>query len=244
MAYTFITGATSGLGEAAAKLIAKERDCILLGRDLVRLKAVGDFCTQFGHNVLLFPYDLLEVEALGGTVKAFLNDHAVNVESFVHFAGMTELLPMSKTKYSVGLQVMKVNYFSACEIISTLLKRKVNGEALKNIVLVSSIAAAIGAKHQPHYCASKGAINSLVSALARDLAPQVRVNAISPGSFQTRMWDTPLLQPVSADSWNPSLLAPGQPVQVATVVNFLLSNNASYITGANIHVDGGEHLRF
>lgn len=245
MPYIFITGASSGLGEATAKLLSQQYDCILLGRNQERLAAVSAECAQHGHTILQFPYDLVNVEPLAATLSAFLKEHDAQVEGFVHFAGMTEVLPMSKTKYSVGLQVMNVNYFSACEIISTLLKRRVNADCLNKIVLISSIAALVGAPHQPHYCASKGAIRTLTLALARDLAPKVRVNAVTPGSFQTRIWNTPLQNLTETPDWSPpSLLPPGKPFHVAHVVDFLLSEKAAYLTGVNITVDGGEHFNF
>lgn len=71
------------------------------------------------------------------------------MEAFAHFAGMTEVLPMAKTKYSVGLRLMNVTYFSTTEIIRALLNKKVNGTVLGNIVLISSNIVALGGKYQP-----------------------------------------------------------------------------------------------
>lgn len=245
MSYVFITGASSGLGEAAAKLVSKEHNLILNGRDVERLAAVGEECSAHGKKILLFPYDLSHVASLSSVLSIFIKEHTLKISAFVHFAGMTEVLPMAKTKYTIGLDVMHVNYFSATEIISTLLKRRVNEENLTNIVLIGSIAAAIGAPHQPHYCASKGAINALTIALARDLAPRVRVNAISPGSFQTRIWNTLFKDTSSTSSWlSASLLPAGTPQDVAQVTHFLLSKQAVYLTGVNIPVDGGERFNF
>lgn len=241
--YVLITGASSGMGAATAKLLSSEQNLIVSGRDQERLAEIAAVCTGHGHDVLVFPYDLSEPESLSGALGAFLCERRAHVEAFVHCAGMTEVLPIGRTKYHIGLQVMNVNYFSATEIISTLLKRKVNGASLKKIVLVTSIAASQGAPQQPHYCASKGALEALRITLARDLAPKIQVNAIAPGSFRTRMWNTPLADVPTEEDWNPpTLLPPGSVDDVAQAVRFLLSDAARYLTGVLLPVNGGELL--
>lgn len=241
--YVLITGASSGMGAAIAKLLSLDKNLILNGRDRERLSKVAAVCTAHGHEVLVFPYDLSEPESLSEVLSAFLRDRHCRVEAFVHCAGMTEVLPISKTRYHVGLRVMNVNYFSATEIISTLLKRRVNADSLKKIVLITSIAAAQGAPQQPHYCASKGALEALRITLARDLAPRVQVNAIAPGSFRTGMWNTPLADIPTEENWHPpTLLPPGSVDHVAQAVHFLLSDAANYLTGVLLPVNGGELL--
>ena len=241
--YTFITGASSGMGEATAKLLSSSRNLILNGRDEARLAATGEACAGNGADVVLFPFDLEQADKVVGALKTLLKEKKLPVEAFVHFAGMTEVLPVSKTKYSVGLKVMNVNYFSATEMISALLKKKVNGDVLRNIVLISSIVVPGGKRYQPHYCSSKGAVTSLGMALACELAPRVRVNVIAPGSFRTRITQTLFADSSSDTVWNPStLLHPGKVEDVARVVRFLLSEDASYLTGQIFYVDGGEHF--
>lgn len=241
--YTLITGASSGMGEAAAKLLSVSRNLILHGRDEARLAAVGEVCARSGANVVLFPFDLEKADSVGIALAELLRARNVRVESFVHFAGMTEVLPISKTKYSVGLRVMNVNYFSATEMLSVLLKKKINETVLRNIILISSIIVPGGKRYQPHYCASKGAVTALGMALACELAPQVRVNVVAPGSFRTRIVQTTFADTSPDAPWEPStLLPPGSVEDVARIVRFLLSEDASYLTGQIINVDGGERF--
>jgi len=243
--YIFITGASSGMGEATAKLLCKDRNLIVHGRDLDRLNAVAKECEQQGNSVLIFPYDLSNVQTLALDLKTFLLENDAKVDSFIHYAGMIDLLPISKTKYSKGLEVMNVNYFAAVEIISTLLKRKVNSNILKRIILVSSIAVKVAMKYQPHYVASKGAIEALTGALALELAPHITVNCIVPGSFQTRITNTIFTDTSVKSEWKPNtLLASGKVDEIAKVARFLLSNDAQYITGEHLTVDGGERFIF
>lgn len=241
MGYTLITGASSGIGSAVAVTLARQRDVILNGRDARRLENVRISCQEMGHAALVFPYDLAEPQNLGADLADYIKRSSLEIEAFVHCAGMTEVLSISRTKYQIGLKVMNVNYFSATEIICALLKKKVNGASLKDIVLITSIAAANGAQHQPHYCGSKGALEALRITLAKDLAPGVRVNAIAPGSFPTPMWETPLAPDNWRENWNPpTLLPPGAVQDVANAVKFLLSPDAAYLTGVLLPVNGGE----
>lgn len=243
--FTLVTGASSGIGRVVALTLARNRNLILNGRDEGRLNATRAECAargaDFGREALVFPCDLSRPQELGAALAAFMRDRGLRIDAFVHCAAIVEVLPMAKTRYHVGLEVMNVNYFSATEIISALLKRRVNGDALKDIVLITSIATTHGAPHQPHYCASKGALEALRIALARDLAPHVRVNAVAPGSFPTPMWETPLADPEWRQNWAPpTLLPPGSPQEVANTVEFLLSDKASYLTGVLLPVNGGE----
>lgn len=243
--YILITGASSGMGEATAKLLSQEHNIIVHGRDLDRLKAVAKECVQHGKAILIFPYDLVNVQTLALDLKAFLLENNAKVDSFIHYAGMIDLLPISKTKYSKGLEVMNVNYFSAVEIISTLLKRKINSDILKRIILVSSIAVKVAMKYQPHYVASKGAIEALTATLAFELAPHITVNCIVPGSFQTRITNTIFMDINAINEYKPNtLLASGKVDEIAKVARFLLSDDAQYITGEHLNVDGGERFIF
>lgn len=239
--YTLITGASSGMGEATAKYLSHSRNLILNGRDHARLEAVAKECRQNGADVRVFEFDLELASDLAQTFSNFLGQTQLPVDAFAHFAGMTETLPVNRTKYSVGLKVMNVNYFSAVEIISTLLKKKANQKNLRTILLVSSILAYGGRKYQPHYCASKGAIISLAKALACELAPSIRVNVIAPGSFKTRM-AMPIFQKEEI-AWAPAaLLPPAEVEEAANLAAFLLSEKAAYLTGQVIDLDGGEHF--
>lgn len=231
------------MGEATAKLLSPQGHLILHGRDEERLAAVGEECVRAGAKVALFPFDLEKADEVGNALGSFLKENDLRVEAFVHFAGMTEVLPISKTKYSVGLRVMNVNYFSATEIISALLKKKFNEKSLRSIILTTSIIVDGGKRYQPHYCASKGALTSLAMNLAYELAPQIRVNVISPGSFKTRIVNTVFADSSPDRPWNPpTLLPPSSVEEIARVARFLLSRDAAYLTGQVISVDGGERF--
>lgn len=112
-----------------------------------------------------------------------------------------------------------------------------------SIAVIASDAAHQGAtpKHA-HYGASKGAVVGLVRSLARELAPDIRVNAVSPGTIETPMVSDLMRQ------WGDRLVAAtpmgrlGRPSEVASIVAFLCSDAAAYVTGQTIHPNGGSYI--
>lgn len=242
MNYTFITGASSGLGEETALYLSKTHHLILHGRDTGRLTIIQQKCLSSGNSIILFPYDFTNISNLKCDFSDFIIQKKISIQNFLHFAGMTEVLPLSRTKYTIGMDVMNVNYFSAMEIASALVKKKVNSNSLENIVFISSIVSTMGRKYQPYYCASKGAINASTIALACELAPKVRVNCITPGGLNTRMTHT-LFSDSSREWTPPKALLPHYGVgEIPKIVKFLISDDSRYITGQNIYVDGGERF--
>ena len=109
------------------------------------------------------------------------------------------------------------------------------------MVLISSLDSQRGDSGNSIYAASKGAINSLVYSLAKELAPNVRINAVMPG-----MVDTPMAQRVEESFrnqiWNKNPLGKGEPMDVINYVEFLMSDKARWITGQTAFVDGGQSL--
>ena len=115
-------------------------------------------------------------------------------------------------------------------------------ETKASIVNIASVNAVIAVPGQAHYVASKGAIVGLTKAAAVEGAPLgIRVNAIAPGAIRTPMTEERLVDPEQV-SWLESRIPVGrvgEPTEIASVVNFLLSDGGSYVTGTTVYVDGG-----
>jgi NAD(P)-dependent dehydrogenase (short-subunit alcohol dehydrogenase family) len=237
--YTLITGASSGIGREVAILLSQTRQLILHGRDEARLEETLAACKNPGQH-LRWLHDLAQVDAIEASLLARLGQPAAAVEGFVHCAGMLGLLPIRQMTPSTSREILGVNFFSAVEIIRLLSKKTVNLGRLTGIVLVSSTASQFGAKGFSLYCASKGALDAFVRALAVELAPGVRVNSVLPGGIRTPMTESMYNNPDLAGLLEKDYpLGSGRTSDIAHAVEFLLSDNARWITGQQLVVDGG-----
>jgi NAD(P)-dependent dehydrogenase (short-subunit alcohol dehydrogenase family) len=136
-----------------------------------------------------------------------------------------------------------INTISAALLTKVLMKKKVNHGMLKSIVFISSNISNFGAKAFSAYAASKAATDGLMRCLAVELAPDVRVNSVLPGGLRTGMTEhlyenTELIERMN----NTYPLGPGKTGDIYAAVNFLLSDEARWITGHQLVVDGGRTI--
>jgi NAD(P)-dependent dehydrogenase (short-subunit alcohol dehydrogenase family) len=237
--YTLITGASSGIGRAMALRLSGGRRLILHGRNTQRLNETAASCANPDRH-LIWPCDLLEVGGVAQSLAAFMASEGISVECFIHSAGLLKILPIRSVDYKTLGEVMNVNFVAAVEIVSLLVKKKINGRQLKDILLISSIASNFGAPGFSMYSASKGALDSLMRSLAVELAPHTRVNSILAGGVTTPMSDGLLAEPeVMAKFVRDYPLGIGEPNDIVNAAEFLLSRQSRWITGQAIVVDGG-----
>jgi NAD(P)-dependent dehydrogenase (short-subunit alcohol dehydrogenase family) len=240
--YTLITGASSGFGRSIAQKLAPTRKLILAGRNLEKLEAARKTCASPERH-LLWVRDLSRVDGVGEELAAWLATQDIGVDHFIHSAGMTGDLIARAVEMSVVSRVFNVNLFSAMEIIRPLVQKRVNKGALRSIIFISSISGKLGGKAISIYSASKGAVNALARALAVELAPAVRVNAVLPGYIQTEMTQASFTHPEFVAHLQATYpLGLGRPEDVADAVEFLSSDRARWITGQEIVVDGGKSI--
>jgi len=237
--HTLITGASSGIGRAAAVRLSPRRNLILHGRDIGRLEEVRQSC-QDPCRHLVWPFDLRNLDELAGALTPLLADAGRAVDAFVHCAGMVTVLPMRSIDHHVAEEVMRVNFFSAVEIINLLLKKKTNTRSLRSVIFISSIWSRFGARGHAAYCASKAALDGLMRALAVELAPEVRVNSILPGAVRTAMASQAFEDAeIAAKLERDYPLGAGRGEDIAGTIEFFLSSDARWLTGQQLVVDGG-----
>jgi NAD(P)-dependent dehydrogenase (short-subunit alcohol dehydrogenase family) len=235
---TLVTGASSGIGRAVAQRLSISGGVILQGRDEARLRSARDACDGEGH--LIWQRDFAELGGVGPDLAAFVKTHEVEVANVIHCAGVATVGPARLIDRRQVQHAMDVNVSSGLEIVAQLLKRPVNGAALKNVVFISSIWGQFGSAGHVVYSATKGALDAAMRSLAVELAPRVRVNTVSLGAVETPMAARALADPAIRDRLAADYpLGLGAPTNVADAVEFLISDAASWMTGQILVVDGG-----
>ncbi|MDP4001175.1 MAG: SDR family oxidoreductase [bacterium] len=180
--------------------------------------------------------DVSDKSAVDAEVQRILKK-VKRIDVLVNCAGITPRPSFMESTDEVWLDVFKVNVLGTVHFCQTIIPimQKAKGGRIVNIV---SIRANIGTSGKPVYSASKAAIVNLTSVLAKDFAPDIYVNAVSPGYTDTPIsanWDEKVWKQV-----NTALVGRiAQPKEIAEAILFLASDRASFITGQTIIVDGG-----
>lgn len=233
-----VTGASSGIGRACAMRAAElGASVVLTGR---RSNALEDTRRQMANQE---SHTVLAGDISSPDFIRRLADAAGRLDGFVHAAGVCLAIPVGLIDHSSLIESVQVNYFAFMELMKLYSSKRHANDGF-SAVAISSVSAAVGWPGGALYSGSKGALSAAVRALALELAPRrIRVNAVCPSNIQTPMFDN-LAADVKGEKAAEELkskqpLGLGTPDQVADPVCFLLSDAASFITGANIPVDGG-----
>ena len=234
-----VTGASTGIGQAAAVLISELGGKIIaVGRNEDTLQQTLDRLTGNGHRSAVF--DLADAEQIPKWMLEIADGE--RLDGLVHMAGILESRPLRVSDSSFVDNLLSINVGSALQLARGFRNKKVRA-ATSSIVFASSIAALIGESGISAYSATKGAIVSLSRSLASELAGEgIRVNCVSPSLVKTEMGEKILSnmteeQITAIERQHP--LGFGEPVDVASLIAFLVSDASRWITGSNIVIDGG-----
>lgn len=224
-----VTGAASGIGRQTALLFAAEgATVIVLDRQPI---AKGELPGVRAD--LCLAVDICDA----GAVSAAIAQAAAlvgGVDGVVNAAGIMITGPTQDISPETWRKVIEVNLTGTFLVTQAALPwlRQVKGSTVVNIA--SGAGVLPNAPGLAAYAASKGGVIALTKALAADLAPDIRVNCICPG-----MVDTPMADGFRANVGNYALRRIADPEEIARALMFLTSDEASYITGATLAVDGG-----
>lgn len=232
-----ITGGNSGIGYATAKALNENgAKVIITGR---RKEAIEKAASELNVNRLLADQSKLsDIEILVAKVKKDFG----KVDILLINAGITKFAPIELMTENMFDEIMNVNfkgaYFTLSKFISIL-----NDNA--SVVFLSSTSATISPQSASVYAASKAAINAVMKIAALELASRkIRVNAVSPGPVATEIMNKlGLDNAVEAQIINSIPLSRlGKADEVADLITYLSSDNASFITGSNFLIDGGQSV--
>ncbi|XP_070568008.1 uncharacterized oxidoreductase TM_0325-like [Ptychodera flava] len=241
-----ITGASSGIGAATSVLFARlGANLALTGRNDKNLEQTGKKCEEHSCKPLLITGDVTKEADVENLVESALK-HFGKLDVVVNNAGIIDLGGIENTTLERFDRMMDINIRSVFYLSSLAVPHLIKTKG--NIVNVSSVNGMRAFPNVLAYCVSKSAVDQFTRCAALDLAPhQVRVNSVNPGVTVTELQKRGGLNEeayakfLERSKTTHALGRPGDPEEVANTIAFLASDAASFITGAQVPVDGGRH---
>lgn len=238
-----ITGGAGGLGLASA---LKLREA---GAQVVISDLAGDLLEQTAttHSLKAFPADVQHQENCGQLVHQTVETLG-RLDILVICSGVMQTKPLLELSEAEWQRMTDINLKGSFLLVQAAAKAMTEGGSM---VLLSSVAGRSGRPNAPHYAASKSGMLSLTKSAALALGPKLRVNAVCPGVFFTRMWEGILADrdrefgPGAGKVYLEEVVSKyplkriGELEELANAVLFLASDMASFVTGQALNVDGG-----
>jgi 3-oxoacyl-[acyl-carrier protein] reductase len=231
-----VTGASGGIGEEIARILHAQG--AIVGLHGTRVEKLEELGNELGERVHLFPANLADraaVKALGEKAESELS----GVDILVNNAGITKdglFVRMSDEDWDAVLEVNLTSVFRLTRELTHPMMRRRHGR----IINITSIVGVTGNPGQANYCASKAGMIGFSKSLAQEIATRnVTVNCVAPGFIESAM--TGKLNDKQKDAIMGAIPMKrmGTGAEVAAAVAYLASNEAAYVTGQTIHVNGG-----
>ncbi len=237
--FALVTGGNSGIGLETAKLLASAgAQVAIAGRNPVTLAAAAEV---LGKSALAIPGDITDAQDRA-RLFATIKERFGALDILFANAGMSGPTPLGSTKEENFERLVKLNFTSVFFTVQDALPLLRDGAS---VVLTGSITSVVGIGGNAAYAGSKAAVRAIARVLAAELSPRnIRVNVVTPGYTRTPLWDrTRTPEQIAATSSRIPQIVPlgrwSEAEEVARVAVFLASDEASYMQGAEIVVDGG-----
>lgn len=235
-----LTGANGGIGRAVAQLFYTHgANLVLTDLDHAGLETFAhELGGDVARRVAVLRMDAAnpdDAQAVVDTAQARFG----GVDYLVPSAGLYLAQPVQEMTDAQWRQTIAINLDGVFYLTRRAIPHLRDGSAIVNL---TSMAGHRGAFYNAHYSASKGGLMSFTRSLARELGPKTRVNAVSPGVIATPMTNDLIARRGQESVEQTPLKRLGQPGEIASVIGFLCSSAASFITGEVIHVNGGLYI--
>ncbi len=228
-----VTGGANGIGAATVRrLVAEGASVIVADLDAVAGEALT---SEVGSAVIFVQGDVSDPalwDRLTDQALALGGLDIVHANAFMARQAPAEVL--APESWARQIEVTLGHVYLAAHACMPLLRQRRGA-----FIATSSVHARVGFPGHPAYAAAKGGICALVRQLAVEYGPEVRVNSILPGSIETQAWEGASDAEREAAVARAPLRRMGQPEEIAAAVAFLASDDASFITGIELPVDGG-----
>ena len=234
-----VTGATRGIGRAVAEeLISKGAFVIGTATSEKGAESISAYLGEKGKGLVLNVADQASIDAVLEQIKQEFGD----IDILVNNAGITRDNLLMRMKDEEWFDILQTNLSSVYPLSKAILRTMMT-KRFGRIINIGSVVGSMGNAGQTNYCAAKAGLIGFSKALAKEVASRgITVNVVAPGFIATDMTD------VLSEELKNNLLTQipagrlGEPKDIAKAVAFLASEDASYINGTTLHVNGGMYM--
>lgn len=234
-----VTGATRGIGRAVAEeLVSKGAFVIGTATSEKGAESISAYLGEKGKGLVLNVADQASIDAVLEQIKQEFGD----IDILVNNAGITRDNLLMRMKDEEWFDILQTNLSSVYHLSKAMLRTMMK-KRFGRIINIGSVVGSMGNAGQTNYCAAKAGLIGFSKALAKELASRgITVNVVAPGFIATDMTD------VLSEELKNNLLTQipagrlGEPKDIAKAVAFLASEDASYINGTTLHVNGGMYM--
>ncbi len=232
-----ITGASGGIGGAIAKALHGQGARVVLSG--TRADALEAVRSELGEGAFIAPANLSDIASVEALPKLAEEVAGAPIDILVNNAGITKDNLFMRMKDEEWDQVIAVNLTAAFRLSRAVLRGMMK-KRWGRIIQITSVVGATGNPGQANYAAAKAGLVGMTKSLAAEVASRnITVNAVAPGFIQTAMTDVLTDQQKEMISGRIPAGRMGTPGEIAAAVAYLSSQEAAYITGETIHVNGG-----
>lgn len=238
-----ITGSSRGIGKEIAKLLAKEDYNVIIHykKNEENAKKVFDEIYTYNKNILMIKADLRKTNEVDNMFTK-IEEKFKNVDVLINNAGISDISFFQDIKEETWLDIFDVNVNGQYRCIKRAIPKMIEKRYGK-IIGISSIWGVTGGALEVHYSATKGAIISMNKALAKELSySNITVNTIAPGAVETDMLKNIKKEDLEEYIKEIPLRRLANPLEIAELIKFLISDKANYITGEVININGGAFI--